>query len=63
MSNDTEKKAYADLAGVVKTLQDQFLLRTELFNAVAVDLKVQYDALIAAGFTDEQAMQIIIRKK
>lgn len=58
MSNAQQKIDHIALAQVIKDSQDSFLLRMELIAAVAQELKAKYDALVTAGFTAEQAIDL-----
>lgn len=42
----------------IKDSQDNFAIRMELFHVVAAEIKAKYDALVGAGFTAEQALDI-----
>lgn len=58
MSNAQQKMNHVALAQAIKDSQETFLLRTELFAAVAAEMKAKYDALVTAGFTAEQALEL-----
>ena len=58
MSNAQQKMSHVALAQAIKDAQDTFLLRMELFAAVAAEMKAKHDALVNAGFTAEQAMDL-----
>lgn len=58
MSHERQKFDHVALAQAIKDSQDTFLLRTELFAAVATELKAKHDALVNAGFTPEQALEL-----
>ncbi len=58
MSNAQQKMNHVALAQAIKDSQETFLLRMELFAAVAAEMKAKYDALLTAGFTSEQALEL-----
>lgn len=58
MSDPQQKLNHVALAQAIKDSQDTFLLRMELFAAVAAEMKAKYDALVSAGFTGEQALEL-----
>ena len=58
MSNAQQKMNHVALAQAIKDSQETFLLRMELFAAVAAEMKAKYDALVTAGFTAEQALEL-----
>jgi hypothetical protein len=53
-----QKLSQIALSQAIKDSQDTFLLRLELFAAVAAEIKAKYDALVSAGFTPDQAMDL-----
>lgn len=58
MSNAQQKLDRLALAQAIKDTQDTFLIRMELFAIIAAETKAKYDALINAGFTSEQALEL-----
>lgn len=59
MNNPQKKLDHIAIAESLKAHQDNFLLRTEIFATMAVELKARFDALKTAGFNDEQALELI----
>lgn len=47
------------LAKAIKESQDTHLLRLELFDCIATEMKAKYDALLKAGFGAEQALELL----
>lgn len=58
MNNPQKKLDHVALAQAIKDSQETFLLRLEVFAAVAAEMKATYDALVSAGFTVEQALEL-----
>ncbi len=58
MSNAQQKLNHVALAQALKDSQDTFLIRMELVAALAAEMKAKYDALVTAGFTAEQALEL-----
>ena len=52
----------AEISQAVEDAQEMFMLRCELFAAVAAETKAKYDAFISAGFTAEQALELCKEK-
>ena len=53
-----QKMTHVALAQAIKDSNDTFLLRMELFAAIAAEMKAKHDALVNAGFTAEQALEL-----
>lgn len=58
MSSQEQKTIHIEIARAIKASQESFMLRTELFALAAADMKAKYDALVTAGFTSEQALDL-----
>jgi hypothetical protein len=58
MNPAAQKLNHIALAQVIKESQDTFQLRLELFSVVAAEMKAKYDALVSAGFTADQALEL-----
>lgn len=58
MSGAQQKLNRVAIAQALKDNQDTFLLRMELISAMAAELKAKYDAMISAGFSAEQAIEL-----
>lgn len=58
MSGAQQKLNHVAIAQALKDNQDTFLLRMELISAMAAELKAKYDAMISAGFSAEQAIEL-----
>ena len=58
MSGAQQKLNHVAISQALKDNQDTFLLRMELISAMAAELKAKYDAMVSAGFTAEQAIEL-----
>ncbi len=58
MNSAPQKLNHIALAQAIKDSQETFQLRLELFSVVAAEMKAKYDALVSAGFTAEQALEL-----
>lgn len=58
---DTQEAAAAKLAVALKRMQEEVSTPryAEMQKLVAIDHKIRFDAHIAAGFSEEQALKII----
>ena len=52
---------YFDASKIIKRISDAMNKQNVLFNATAKDMKILFDAFVKAGFTEEQAIEIITR--
>ena len=57
------KNMKLDMMQAIKDAQDQFLMRTELFKVVASEDKAKFDAYVSAGFSQDQALALVIGRK
>lgn len=62
MDNMQQKIKHLELVQILKEAKETFLMRTELFAVVALELKAKYEALVSAGFTQDQALELIKHK-
>jgi hypothetical protein len=59
MTNVPQAKLNAiALAQAIQDAKETFMLRAELMAVIATEMKQKYDALITAGFTAEQALEL-----
>lgn len=58
MSSQQQKANTIEMVQAIKDSQESYLLRIELFAVVATEIKAKYDALVSAGFTSEQALEL-----
>lgn len=58
MNNPRTKLNHIALSQAITDSQADFLLRLELFAVVATEIKAKYDALVNAGFTQDQALEL-----
>ena len=47
------------MSALLQEASKNFLLMTEVFAAVAKETKAKYDSYVEAGFTSEQAMELL----
>lgn len=62
MNQPQQKLNALALAQAIKDSKDTFLLRMELLAQVAAEMKAKHEALVNAGFTSEQAIELIKSK-
>lgn len=51
------------VSALLQEANKHFLLMTEVFAAVAKETKAKYDAYIEAGFSSEQAMELLCAER
>jgi hypothetical protein len=59
MTNAPQAKLNAiALSQAIQDAKETFMIRAEMMAVIAAEMKQKYDALITAGFTAEQALEL-----